>query len=75
MEKQSPMTHVDDIRTPLLLLSNTGDVRVPVTRSYELINVPREKGRDVSINCGSSRDTFRPILYVLAMSSVCEPFF
>ena len=49
MEKQSPMTHVDDIRTPLLLLSNTGDVRVPVTRSYELINVPREKGRDVSI--------------------------
>ena len=49
MEKQSPMTHVDDIRTPLLLLSNTGDVRVPVTRSYELINVPREQGRDVSI--------------------------
>ena len=42
MTEQSPMTHVDNIRTPLLLLSNTGDVRVPVTQSYKLMNALRK---------------------------------
>ena len=47
MKEQSPMTYVDNMKTPLLLLSNTGDVRVPVTQSYKLFNALKERGRDV----------------------------
>lgn len=47
MKEQSPLTYVDDMKTPLLLLSDTGDVRVPVTQSYKLYNALRERGRDV----------------------------
>jgi dipeptidyl aminopeptidase/acylaminoacyl peptidase len=47
MKEQSPMTYVDDMKTPLLLLSTTGDVRVPVTQSYKLYNALRERGQDV----------------------------
>ena len=41
------MTYVDQMKTPLLLLSNTGDVRVPVAQSYKLFNALRERGREV----------------------------
>ena len=47
MKEQSPGTYVDKMTTPLLLLSNTGDVRVPVTQSYKLYNALKERGRDV----------------------------
>ena len=47
MKEQSPMTYVDNMKTPLLLLSNTGDVRVPVTQSYKLFNALKERGREV----------------------------
>lgn len=47
MKEQSPGTYVDRMKTPLLLLSNTGDVRVPVTQSYKLYNALKERGRDV----------------------------
>lgn len=47
MQEQSPMTYVDRMTTPLLLLSTTGDVRVPVTQSYKLYHALRERGRDV----------------------------
>ncbi|MEP7384245.1 MAG: S9 family peptidase, partial [Gemmatimonadota bacterium] len=47
MTEQSPGTYVDRMTTPLLLLSNTGDVRVPVTQSYKLYNALKERGRDV----------------------------
>ena len=47
MKEQSPMTYVDQMKTPLLLLSDAGDVRVPVTQSYKLFNALRERGRDV----------------------------
>ena len=47
MKEQSPMTYVDNMKTPLLLLSNTGDVRVPVTQSYKLFNALRERGQEV----------------------------
>lgn len=47
MKEQSPITYVDDMKTPLLLLSDTGDVRVPVTQSYKLYNALRERGREV----------------------------
>ena len=49
MKEQSPMTYVDNMKTPLLLLSNTGDVRVPVTQSYKLFHALRERGREVSM--------------------------
>jgi dipeptidyl aminopeptidase/acylaminoacyl peptidase len=49
MEEQSPMTYVDRMTTPLLLLSTTGDVRVPVTQSYRLYNALKERGRDVRL--------------------------
>jgi dipeptidyl aminopeptidase/acylaminoacyl peptidase len=47
MAEQSPMSYVDQMRTPLLLLSTTGDVRVPVTQSYKLYNALKERGQDV----------------------------
>jgi dipeptidyl aminopeptidase/acylaminoacyl peptidase len=47
MKEQSPMTYVDNMKTPLLLLSDAGDVRVPVTQSYKLLNALRERGREV----------------------------
>ncbi|MEO7964136.1 MAG: S9 family peptidase [Gemmatimonadaceae bacterium] len=47
MKEQSPMNYVDNMKTPLLLLSDQGDVRVPVTQSYKLYNALRERGQDV----------------------------
>lgn len=47
MKEQSPGTYVDNMKTPLLLLSTTGDVRVPVTQSYKLYNALKERGQDV----------------------------
>ncbi|MFN8581322.1 MAG: S9 family peptidase [Gemmatimonadaceae bacterium] len=47
MKEQSPISYVDNMKTPLLLLSDAGDVRVPVTQSYKLLNALTERGRDV----------------------------
>jgi dipeptidyl aminopeptidase/acylaminoacyl peptidase len=47
MKEQSPGSYVDKMTTPLLLLSTTGDVRVPVTQSSKLYNALKERGRDV----------------------------
>ncbi|MBX9603022.1 MAG: S9 family peptidase [Bryobacteraceae bacterium] len=47
MKEQSPMTYVDNMKTPLLMLSTTGDVRVPVTQSYKLYHALKERGQDV----------------------------
>jgi dipeptidyl aminopeptidase/acylaminoacyl peptidase len=47
MKEQSPGTYVDRMTTPLLLLSDAGDVRVPVTQSYKLYNALKERGQDV----------------------------
>lgn len=47
MREQSPGSYVDNMKTPLLLLSTTGDVRVPVTQSYKLYNALKERGQDV----------------------------
>ncbi len=41
---QSPITFVDQIRTPTLILSNVFDVRVPVVESYELFHALRDRG-------------------------------
>jgi dipeptidyl aminopeptidase/acylaminoacyl peptidase len=34
--EQSPITFAQAIRTPTLILSDTGDVRVPITQSYQM---------------------------------------
>jgi dipeptidyl aminopeptidase/acylaminoacyl peptidase len=47
MKEQSPMTYVDQMKTPLLMISDTGDMRVPVTQSYKLFHALRERGQEV----------------------------
>lgn len=42
--EQSPMHYAANIKAPTLILSNTGDYRVPVTQSYELYHSLRDRG-------------------------------
>ncbi len=42
--EQSPITYASKIRTPTLILSDTGDERVPITESYELYHALRDNG-------------------------------
>lgn len=49
MRKQSAITYTDNIHTPLLILSDAADERVPVVESYKLFNALRERGRDVKM--------------------------
>jgi dipeptidyl aminopeptidase/acylaminoacyl peptidase len=49
MKEQSPMTYVDQMKTPLLMISDTGDMRVPVTQSYKLYHALRERGQEVKM--------------------------
>ena len=41
---QSPITSASKIKTPTLILSNTGDIRVPVTQSYRLYHALKDNG-------------------------------
>jgi len=41
---QSPITYAAKIRTPTLILSTTGDARVPITQSYRLYHALRDNG-------------------------------
>ena len=45
--QQSPMAHAHRIRTPTLILSNTGDARVTVTQSYKLYHALRDNDCEV----------------------------
>jgi dipeptidyl aminopeptidase/acylaminoacyl peptidase len=47
--EQSPMTYARNVRTPTLILSDTGDARVPPTQSYRLYHALREQGVPVSM--------------------------
>jgi dipeptidyl aminopeptidase/acylaminoacyl peptidase len=47
MIEQSPITYVDRMKAPLLMISDTGDMRVPVTQSYKLFHALRERGQEV----------------------------
>jgi dipeptidyl aminopeptidase/acylaminoacyl peptidase len=47
MKEQSPISSVDRMKTPLLMISDTGDMRVPVTQSYKLFHALRERGQEV----------------------------
>lgn len=49
MKEQSPISYVDQMKTPLLMISDSRDMRVPVTQSYELLNALHERGRDVRL--------------------------
>jgi dipeptidyl aminopeptidase/acylaminoacyl peptidase len=42
--EQSPITYAANIKTPTLILSDTGDVRVPVTQSYRLYHALKDNG-------------------------------
>ncbi len=41
---QSPITYAAKIKAPTLILSNTGDYRVPITQSYRLYRILRDNG-------------------------------
>jgi dipeptidyl aminopeptidase/acylaminoacyl peptidase len=41
---QSPIAYASQIRTPTLILSDTGDARVPVTQSYQLFHALKDNG-------------------------------
>jgi dipeptidyl aminopeptidase/acylaminoacyl peptidase len=42
--EMSPITYASKIRTPTLIMCNTGDVRVPITQSYEMYRALRDNG-------------------------------
>jgi dipeptidyl aminopeptidase/acylaminoacyl peptidase len=41
---QSPISYAWHINTPTLILSDTGDARVPVTQSYEMFRALKDRG-------------------------------
>jgi dipeptidyl aminopeptidase/acylaminoacyl peptidase len=41
---QSPIAYAWDINTPTLILSDTGDARVPITQSYEMYHALKDHG-------------------------------
>lgn len=45
--RQSPMAYAHRIRTPTLILSTTGDARVPITQSYKLFRALQDNAVDV----------------------------
>ena len=44
----SPITYAANVSTPLLILSDTGDYRVPTVQSYAFYRALRENGKDVT---------------------------
>ena len=42
--EQSPITYASKIKAPTLILSDTGDYRVPITQSFQLYHVLTDKG-------------------------------
>jgi dipeptidyl aminopeptidase/acylaminoacyl peptidase len=42
--EQSPMNYASKIKAPTLILSDTGDYRVPITQSFELYHALRDNG-------------------------------
>jgi dipeptidyl aminopeptidase/acylaminoacyl peptidase len=41
---QSPITYYRNMTTPTLILSNTGDVRVPIVQSFKLYRALKDRG-------------------------------
>ncbi|HEX3467734.1 MAG TPA: S9 family peptidase [Candidatus Elarobacter sp.] len=46
-DAESPITYASAIRTPLLILSDTGDQRVPIAQSYALYHAIHDRGGTV----------------------------
>ena len=44
---QSPITYASHMKTPTLILHDTGDARVPVTQSYQLFHALKDNGTPV----------------------------
>ena len=44
--KNSPITYAENVKTPTLILSNTGDERVPISQSYTYFRVLQDKGTE-----------------------------
>jgi len=42
--EQSPISYAAKIKAPTLILSDTGDVRVPITQSYQLYHALKDNG-------------------------------
>jgi dipeptidyl aminopeptidase/acylaminoacyl peptidase len=42
--EQSPITYASKIKTPTLIMSDTGDVRVPITQSYQMYYALKDNG-------------------------------
>ncbi len=42
--EQSPITYAAQIKTPTLILCDTGDFRVPITQSYEMFHALKDNG-------------------------------
>ncbi|HEX9163635.1 MAG TPA: S9 family peptidase [Thermoanaerobaculia bacterium] len=45
--EQSPITYASKIRTPTLIISDTGDTRVPATQSFEMYHALKDNGLEV----------------------------
>lgn len=44
--KNSPITYAENVKTPTLILSNTGDERVPISQSYNYFRVLQDNGTE-----------------------------
>jgi dipeptidyl aminopeptidase/acylaminoacyl peptidase len=55
--RQSPMAYAHQIRTPTLILSDTGDERVTVSQSYKLYHALKDNGVEVRFIAYPTRST------------------
>jgi dipeptidyl aminopeptidase/acylaminoacyl peptidase len=55
---ESPITYAAKIETPLLILSDTGDQRVPITQSFELYRTLHDTGKTVEFKAWPRRGHF-----------------
>ena len=44
--KNSPITYAENVKTPTLILSNTGDERVPVSQNYKYFRILQDNGTE-----------------------------
>ena len=44
--EQSPITYAENVRTPTLILSNTGDERVPISQNYKYFRILQDIGTE-----------------------------
>ena len=42
--KNSPVTYAENVRMPTLIISNTGDERVPISQSYKYFRILQDRG-------------------------------